>query len=156
MQFRVIFLWCIVRASLEKVLVCAGAPKLQVAFGHILSDPYIQLQKNNVEVYLKKQKLKEKEKEADEKRKYWLEELDRYPHLFFVYYSARLFDSNWRNARRTNQMIEHADQWKEQLDPAVFTNRMAASFLTEQQILDSIKTIEDDITKIRKDLDSCK
>jgi hypothetical protein len=30
-------------------------------------------------IYLKKQKLKDKEKELDEKRRFWLEELKQYP-----------------------------------------------------------------------------
>jgi len=120
----------------QQVWVLPGSPKLQIAFTQILADPNIQEQKNYIEIYLKKQKLKDKEKDAEEKRRFLLEEFNR-------------------NTQRTSQMVENADKWKQMLDPVLFNKKFETSLQSEQQLLDAIKDLEDQLTKIRQDLEKC-
>ena len=46
----------------DRVYVGAGSPRLRMAFKLLLADPLMQKQYNGVEKFLKKQKLKDKEK----------------------------------------------------------------------------------------------
>lgn len=63
----------------ERVFVAAGSPRLRMAFGQILADPQMQEQYASVTKFLKKQKLKEKEKELLERRKDLFGETTKYP-----------------------------------------------------------------------------
>jgi len=59
----------------ERVYVAAGSPRLRMAFKQILADPQMQKQHAGVGYFLKKQKLKDKEKELNERRKELFDEL---------------------------------------------------------------------------------
>jgi len=117
----------------ERVFVAAGSPRLRMAFGQILLDPQMQEQCANVTKYLKKQKLKEKEKELSEKHR-------------------DVFDDTTKNAEIIAQMVAHSTQWKDVLGAEEFTKRINLLLQNEITTRKMLQAIEEELGQIRAEL----
>jgi len=117
----------------ERVYVAAGSPRLRTAFRQIIADPQMRKQYAGVEFFLKKQKLKDKEKELNERRK-------------------ELFDEIIKNSERVAHMVAHTTQWKDALGVEDFSQRIQSVLKTESQMQEVLGVVEVELSKIRAEL----
>lgn len=106
---------------------------MKTSFGIILADPHLMEQRADIVKYLKKQKLKDKEKELDEKRKFWLQELSQF-------------------SERVDNMIRHSVQWREVIGADNFSKKVDQALQAEAQALDLLRGAEEELTKVRGEL----
>eukprot|EP00026_Physarum_polycephalum_P002568 Phypoly_transcript_02575.p1 GENE.Phypoly_transcript_02575~~Phypoly_transcript_02575.p1 ORF type:complete len:601 (+),score=89.70 Phypoly_transcript_02575:931-2733(+) len=118
----------------EQFYIAAGSPRMRTSFKLVLSDQHNIDQRDDILKYLKKQKLKDKEKELDEKRKFWLEELKQF-------------------SERVDGMIRHSVQWREVVGADNFSKKVDQALTAETQTLELLRNAEEELTKVRGDLD---
>jgi uncharacterized protein (DUF3084 family) len=102
-------------ASLDSVLVCAGSPRIRIAFDLLLKDPRIIEATNNVELHLKIKAVKDKLEKAEEKKKQIMFERSEF-------------------LKELDTLVQNAAAYKEELGQEVVEVRMKRVIANETQV----------------------
>jgi len=107
---------------------------MRTSFAIVLSDPHLAVQRADVHKYLKKQKLKDREHDMEEKRKVSSDELSKL-------------------SGRVDTMVQHSAQWRDVIGQSSFSQKVQQALTAEAQATEALQTVDAELVKIRADLD---